>query len=105
MNGFVMTRVLALGVVLATSTAFGGGKELFMDNKCSQCHGMKSQDIVAEKSGMGNDLSALGAKRDSAWLQSYMKKEADLDGKKHIKKFGGADDDLKALADWLCSFK
>jgi mono/diheme cytochrome c family protein len=82
---------------------------LFVSAKCVKCHSVESQGIAArpqeDDEGEIDDLSKVGAERTAEWIEKYLRKEADLDGKKHVQKFRGSDADLETLASWLATLK
>jgi hypothetical protein len=47
----------------------------------------------------------LGNTRNAEWITKFLKKEVDVNGKKHMKGFTGTDADLAELAKWLESQK
>jgi len=100
-----VTGVL-LASMMAAAQGAPDGKTLFVENKCNMCHSIDSQGIEKKlKSGKGKDLSTVGTDRDPAWLQKWLKKEIDLDGKKHEKSFKGTDAELDTLIKWLGTLK
>ena len=84
-------------------------KELFTSSKCVRCHSVESQGVAATpKAGEEDevkDLSKVGSERTADWIAKFLRKEVDLDGKKHKLKFRGSDADLQTLANWLASLK
>lgn len=80
------------------------GKKVFVDNKCSMCHTVKSAGIESKKSD-ATDLSTVGKERTEDFLMKYLKKEAKLNDKDHKSSFKGSDDDLKKLVGWLLTLK
>ncbi len=101
----VVGMVLALSLPGFAQTS-DAGKKVFTDNKCNMCHSVESQGVTKTMaSSKAPDLSNAGATHDAAWFTKYLKKETDLDGKKHVKPFTGKDEDLKALVDWLATLK
>ena len=85
------------------------GKQVFLDKKCNQCHAIESEGITKKtpstsKSGPP-DLSAVGSDVKPGFIEKYLNKEADLHGKKHMMKFAGSPEDLKALASYLEGLK
>jgi mono/diheme cytochrome c family protein len=98
--------LLLAAMVTAAAAAPADGKAVFLDAKCNMCHSIDSQAIEKKlKSGKGKDLSNVGAERDPAWLQKWIKKEVDLDGKKHEKAWKGTDAELDTLVKWLAGLK
>jgi mono/diheme cytochrome c family protein len=89
------------------------GKKVFLDSKCNMCHQVESQGIMkkgatsmvppAEIKG-GSDLSNVGEK-GGEWITKYLKKEVDLNEKKHSKTWSGKEEDLTALVKWLETLK
>lgn len=101
---------LALLVTLAAAPVRGAdaadGKAVFTAQKCSLCHSIESQKIERTvKSSKAKDLSNVGAERDAKWLEEWLKKEAELDGKKHEKTFTGTPEDMAKLIQWLGTLK
>lgn len=85
------------------------GKKAFMDNKCNMCHSVAAEGITktmksSSKTGPP-DLSGIGAKQNADFFVKYLKKEADLNGKKHSKTWTGKDEDIQTIAKWLESLK
>jgi hypothetical protein len=93
------------------------GLKIFKQAKCTQCHSIDSLKISKVKSDEDEealtdengkkieppDLSAVGKDHDAAWFAKWMKKEVEVDGHKHKKKFKGSEDDLKVLTEWIVS--
>jgi mono/diheme cytochrome c family protein len=100
-----------LGLVAsAPGSAFAAdGKELFVAGKCVKCHSIESQGVAGKpKAGEEDkikDLSKVGNERTADWIQKFLRKEADIEGKKHKQKYRGSDADLQTLATWLASLK
>jgi hypothetical protein len=112
------TKILILlGLIFGCVTAarFLGpngesGKSIFIANKCLNCHSIESQGIARtgtppSGSKQPPDLSAVGERHTAGWMQHWLMKEEEMNGKKHIKKFGGSPDDLATLTNWLASLK
>jgi mono/diheme cytochrome c family protein len=86
------------------------GKAVFLDKKCNQCHSIESEGVTKKtpgptKPGGPPDLSSVGADVKPGFIAKYLQKDADLHGKKHMIKFAGSDDDLKALSSYLEGLK
>jgi mono/diheme cytochrome c family protein len=80
------------------------GKAAYVNNGCAQCHSVETQDIEAAVSSeqmRGPDLSLIGSEHDADWIVAYMKREQAVDGEQHRVPYGGNDDDLQAVAEWL----
>lgn len=79
------------------------GKQIFLAQKCNLCHGVSAAGIEATTKSekmKGPDLVG-EAKRDAKLLNGYLRKTADINGKKHSKQFTGSDEELGALIAWL----
>ena len=108
--GFTAT-VLVTVILLATlySGAAAGqaagkldGKQIFLAQKCNMCHAVSSAAIEpTSKSMKAPDLTGLASKQDAKLLTTYLRKAADINGKKHMKAFTGSDEELGALVAWL----
>lgn len=105
-----LAAILFVGALTSTSTAGGSGKAIFEQYKCLKCHSIESQGIQRDgKAPEGGtkppDLSDVGNRHKSDWIQKWLLKEEEQHGKKHIKKFNGTEDELKTLATWLGGLK
>jgi hypothetical protein len=112
MKKLVASLALIVFVGALTSArplAGGSGKAIFEQYKCNKCHTIESQGIQRDgKPPEGKqppDLSGVGLKHNPDWMQKWLLKEEEQNGKKHIKKFTGSDDELKTLTGWLGSLK
>jgi|SRR5687768_884782 mono/diheme cytochrome c family protein len=106
----VAFSILFTGVLLAT--AYSGeaqaqkvldGKQIFLAQKCNLCHSVSPAGIEATTKSekmKGPDLVG-ESKRDAKLLNGYLRKTADINGKKHIKQFTGSDEEIGALIAWL----
>jgi cytochrome c553 len=82
------------------------GKNIFTQAKCNMCHSISSQGIEAKKkSNSTPDLSNVGATITSSKLKSYLKKESELNEKKHLVAFKGEEADFETLVSWLLTLK
>lgn len=80
------------------------GKAIFLAQKCNMCHSVSSAGIEATTKSekmKGPDITNNAAKQDAAVLTKYLRKQADLNGKKHTKAFTGSDEELGALIAWM----
>lgn len=78
------------------------GKEIFLAQKCNLCHAVPPADIEATTKSekmKGPDLVDL--KRDAEWVEKYVTKKVELNGKLHMKELKGSDEELDALVEWL----
>ncbi len=80
------------------------GKQIFVDNKCSNCHTVISMEIISKKDD-ASDLSNSGSVGDAQLLKSYLLKEAKINDQEHKLKFKGSESELNALSEWLSSLK
>jgi cbb3-type cytochrome oxidase cytochrome c subunit len=111
---FVVAVIIVLGftvlcgslAIAADTGAMPAGQKLFMDKKCNTCHSLESLKIPKKlASSKGPDLSNVGAQRTSDWIVKWLKKEVDLNGKKHLSAFSGTPEEAKTLSDWLATLK
>lgn len=78
------------------------GKQIFLAQKCNLCHSVSSAGIEKTmKSMTAPDLTNLAAKQDAGTLTKFLRKEGEINGKKHGKGFTGSDEELGALVSWL----
>ena len=78
------------------------GKAIFLAQKCNLCHSVSTVGIektVKSEKMAGPDL--VNVKQDAAFLIKFLRKQADLNGKKHGKAFTGSDEELGALVAWI----
>ncbi len=93
----VPAQVVSEGVVAAAKLAFE-------TNKCGTCH-FVGVFPVTKPSTAKNDLGSVGITRSSAWISGFLQKKEKLEGKLHMKTFGGTSAELEALSQWLASQK
>ncbi|MCX6137058.1 MAG: c-type cytochrome [Ignavibacteriales bacterium] len=105
MIGALAALVLAL-CVTTTSTAAEkkDGKAIFENAKCAMCHSVDAAGITSKKAKPA-DLSIVGATKKADWFAKYLKKEVDLNGKKHPAVFKGTDEETVVLTKWLETLK
>jgi len=80
------------------------GKAIFLAQKCNLCHSVSSAGIertMKSKKMARPDLTNNAAKLDAGTITKFLRKEADLNGKKHGKAFTGSDEELGAMVAWL----
>jgi cytochrome c2 len=95
--------LLALGTLWATKASATDGKDVFLAQKCDNCHTVSSVEITAKTDNekmRGPDLSQVKA-REAALLVAYLEGEEEHDGKAHRVRFRGSDKELEILVDWL----
>jgi hypothetical protein len=110
---FVGILILCFSTPLLSQDAklIEAGKKAFVANKCNMCHAVAAEGIEktmktsATAKVVPPDLSGIGAKHNADTLTKYIKKEVDLNGKKHTKGWTGKEEDLKSIAAWLESLK
>ena len=80
------------------------GKAAFADNGCARCHSIEAQNIEATislEAMRGPDLGQVGTTHDADWVVAYVKREETRDGNRHRAPYGGTDEDLRLLSEWL----
>jgi mono/diheme cytochrome c family protein len=102
----VLLAVLLLAVLYSGPAAGQGakldGKAIFMAQKCNMCHNVPTQNIertMKSEKMAGPDL--VNIKVEAPTLIKYLRKQADINGKKHGKAFTGSDEELGALVAWI----
>lgn len=78
------------------------GKQLFLAQKCNLCHSIPTAGIertVKSEKMAGPDL--VNVKEDAATLTKFLKKQAEINGKKHGKTFTGTDEEMAAVIAWI----
>jgi len=101
----VLLTVLLLAVLYsgpAAGQAKLDGKAIFLAQKCNMCHNVPTAAIertMKSDKMAGPDL--VNIKVDAATLGKVLRKQADVNGKKHPKAFTGSDEELGALIAWI----
>ena len=106
--GFTVSVVVA---VLLLAALYSGpaagqakldGKAIFLAQKCNMCHSVPPAGIAATtKSEKMKGPDIVNIKTDAKVLTDYLRKKADINGKKHTKAFTGSDEELGALVAWI----
>jgi mono/diheme cytochrome c family protein len=105
----LITAIGVMGARNLTGAGSPSGKEIFEDSKCTKCHTIESQGL--ERAGakppgkLPPDLSGVGLKHSTEWMQQWLLKEVEQNGKKHLKKFTGSEAELKTLTTWLSTLR
>jgi mono/diheme cytochrome c family protein len=113
--GFTLTLIAAVtllaalyaGARVTTVQAQGAaaldGKAIFLAQKCNMCHSVSTAGIEATtKSEKVKGPDLVNVKTDAATLTKYLKKQADVNGKKHAgAAWKGSDQELAALIAWI----
>lgn len=102
----VLLAVLYSGPAATPAAAQGAkkldGKAIFLAQKCNLCHSVSSAGIEATtKSEKMKGPDLVNVKEDAKLLNDYLRKTADIHGKKHAKQFTGSDEELGALLAWI----
>jgi cytochrome c551/c552 len=107
MLGKFLTFAILLGLSIsfmntANSTEAKDGKTIFEEAKCATCHSIDSQGVeTRKKTPKTVDLSKLHGDHDAAFWMGYLKKDENLNDKKHPIAFKGDDADLEIMINWL----
>lgn len=109
-SSFIVALIIIVFVgsslCFAADTAMPAGQKLFVDKKCATCHSIDSMKITKKlASSKAPDLSNIGAEKNAEWIQKWLKKEVDLNGKKHPAAFTGTPEESKTLSEWLATLK
>ena len=89
----IVAMIVAVPLLLAvfyTGPAVGAdGKAIFLAQKCDMCHSVASAGIESKNSKADPSACTIAA-HDAAWIQAYITKQVDKDGKKHMKEVKGS---------------
>ncbi|HYX23835.1 MAG TPA: cytochrome c [Thermoanaerobaculia bacterium] len=105
----ILVAVFLLAVLYsgpASGAAAPDGKTIFLAQKCNMCHNVPAARIertVKSEKMAGPDL--VNIKVDAATLGKVLRRQADVNGKKHPKEFKGTDEELNAVVSWILSQK
>ena len=106
--GFTVSVVVAVLLLAAfySGPAAGqaklDGKAIFLAQKCNMCHSVPPAGITATtKSEKMKGPDLVNIKEDAKILTDFLRKKADIKGKKHTKAFTGSDEELGALVAWI----
>jgi mono/diheme cytochrome c family protein len=109
--GFTLS-VLAAVVLLAmlyagpASGAAPDGKALFLAQKCNMCHNVPAAGIertVKSEKTAGPDL--VNIKVEAATLAKVLRRQEEVNGKKHPKELKGSDEEINSVITWILSQK
>jgi mono/diheme cytochrome c family protein len=104
----VLVAVVLLAILYSgpASGAAPDGKTLFLAQKCSLCHNVPAAGIertVKSEKMAGPDL--IDIKVDAATLGKVLRRQAEVDGKKHPKELKGSDEEINSVITWILSQK
>ncbi len=103
----VLVATLLLAVLYAgPAAAAPDGKTLFLAQKCNMCHNVPTAGIertTKSTTMAGPDL--VNVKVDEATLAKVLRRQQEVDGKKHPKEFKGTDEELNAVIAWILAQK
>ncbi len=115
-EAFLLALAIAAGLLLISSAAVvpvsvaaadgePEGKQIFVAQKCGNCHGIEAEGIEAKFTTgpmAGPALDDVGSKHEAAWIVDYVQRETQMDGKNHKgPKPKGSEEELQTMADWL----
>jgi mono/diheme cytochrome c family protein len=101
--------VLAVGFILLGGLLWAHehateGKQVFLDKNCNMCHAVSTADIEAKTRSqalLGPDLATEGRELSEERMTAYLKRETDLEGKRHPRAFTGTDEELNTIIAWI----
>ncbi len=118
-----MWKLIACGLwvafaalLTAAPAAAEEGRDKFLQQRCNLCHGIATDGV--EKLGSSPavaddpfgeedasngppDLSLVGDRHQSEWIVAFLRKEVDLDGRKHPMGFTGTEAELDSIVAYL----
>lgn len=97
---------LCIPFLVAAAEGDGGsqGEAVYLDHKCNICHAVSGAGIEAKSKKPSRDLSGF-VTDDLEALARFLRKEEESEGADHKKAFGGTDEELQVIVDWLGSFE
>jgi cytochrome c5 len=109
--GFTLSVLIAvvLLAILYSGPASGAapdGKTLFLAQKCNMCHNVPAAGIertVKSEKMAGPDLVNL--KVEAATLAKVLRRQEEVNGKKHPKELKGSDEEVNSVITWILSQK
>ncbi len=101
------TLALVVGLVSTVSASDPpAGEVLFKAQKCIMCHKYQTPDPKVEVIPDGPpNLWNIGDRRKAEWIIPYVKKESEIEGRKHKVIWKGKPEDLVVVANWLVTLK
>lgn len=103
--GLLLLSSAVAPVSVAAPDDTPAGKQVFLDQKCSNCHGIEAEGISAKFTTgpmAGPALDGVGSRHEAAWIIDFVQRETQLDGKNHKgPKPKASEEELQTLADWL----
>ena len=102
----ILLAVFYSGAAVGQGASKLDGKQIFLAQKCNMCHSVSTAGI--ERTTKSEKMAAkdlINIDKDAAALTKYIKKETDLDGKKHGKAWTGTDEELGAVVTWILQQK
>jgi len=102
-----MTWRIGLGLAMLLTTcalpARAADAPEAYDKKCKLCHSIKGEG--GKQAEKGGPLDGVGAKRDAAWLEAYFRDPKSKIPDAKMPKLKYADDEMKALVDYMLTLK
>ena len=94
---------LAMLVTTWSLAAHAAGAPEVYEKKCKLCHSIKGEG--GKQAAKGGPLDGVGAKRDAAWLEAYLRDPKSKMPEAKMPKMKLSDDEMKALVDYMLSLK
>jgi hypothetical protein len=107
-----LATAAALGAALLLSSALpaqenaADAQALFVDTyKCNLCHSVQAAEVaVKSEKTFAGDLGGFTTDDVDA-LGRYLRKEEPRAGEEHKKTYGGSEEDLQVILDWLATYE
>jgi mono/diheme cytochrome c family protein len=101
---FMAVGFLILGGLIWAHEHTEEGRQAFLDKNCNMCHAVETADIEARtrsEAMLGPDLAREARELTDQEMTAYLKRETDLEGKRHPRAFVGTDEELNAIVAWV----
>jgi hypothetical protein len=94
--------------IAADEKANQEGVAEFKTLECNKCHALARFEVeptIKSEKMHGPDLGEIGSTHDAEWMQKWLLKEVELEGKTHKSKWEGTPKQLESISAWLASLK
>lgn len=108
-----LASLLFISILANTDPVFAteGGKDIFLEYKCNNCHTVSTAGITPKLKTKAPDLVNVTVRHDKDWIPEFIRKqsghvscnevESSRDGKLHLLEFKGTQEEEDALIKWL----
>ncbi|HVS15577.1 MAG TPA: hypothetical protein VMV46_16755 [Thermoanaerobaculia bacterium] len=105
---FMIAALALLGASAGVADAHEKGVAEFKALECNKCHALARfavEPTIKSEKMHGPDLGEIGSTHDAEWMQKWLLKEVELEGKTHKSKWEGTPKQLESISAWLASLE